>query len=341
MKSPIILTALAWLAAGTAYAGNCPGEETNSPQLPAIVKVELDNPAVPSKPHPAMPSATIDRRSFVGASQRDGRLGLILTLAAPVPAGCRVNIDITDRNTTLAQLQRGEGHLVTDRIFDRLDSNFQNGLIAVGNGTNVLRTQFAVRARVTNAEVFTPEVRLITSRTGQTPPAAVPFSFEVRPFQIVSFTQAQTQAGPGARIEMLVTLNEMPVEGAATLLYKTSNTAAGLIDPVTAGRRAEAEIATPVDGGEQPPRDRTVFVAAPRPTLIGSGTVLVGATTQVSVQLRTTGTGQVVLSPAKTASLTIDNVRTQKVAVPPQIVTPPPVRVTPVLPGVVVKKTGS
>ncbi|ESQ88226.1 hypothetical protein ABAC460_16320 [Asticcacaulis sp. AC460] len=342
MKSAIILSVLACLAAGAAHAGNCPGEETNSPQLPAITRVELENPAVPNKPHPAMPSANIDRRSFVGASVRDGKLGLILTLAAPVAAGCQVALEITDLNTTLNQIIQGQGYTLTNVVFDRLDPLYRNGLIAVGNGSNVLRAQVPVRPRVTDARVFTPEVRLMTTRVGQNPTAALPFTFEVRPFEIVSFAPVRTQGGPGSRIEMFATLNEMPVEGAVSLTYKTSNTTAGLIDPVTNAVAPRAEVSTLVDEGELPPRDRTVFVAAARP-LADSNSMLVPATTQVTVQLRASSSSGAVTSSARTASLTIDDVKVQKLAVltPKVVVTPPPARDLPTLPGVTTKKTGN
>lgn len=341
------LTMVATMVASPVLAGNCPGENVNSPQLPAITRLEYTLPGDTVHRLPAVSANPVDHRKLVGASLRDGQLGIVLTLAQPVPAGCRVYVQIADPGATDGDLEIGRGMEVVKQAFDTLSYNFNVATSVAGNGGNTLVLSLPVRARVSDDRRFGLQLRLDTSRVRQTPSNFQPFEFTVMPFRLVSLTAQQAEMSAGARVDVFATLNEAPDQGMGrevTVVYTTSSPAAGLIDTAElAAPHPAVMVQTTVDGGEGTPRDRVVFMAAQRPLVPQNG-ILVDARTALTARLQMGRSASAQQGPLSSLDLTVRDAAVKTIAVigvAPKGVTPAQPPETPVLPGIVAKTKGN
>jgi hypothetical protein len=264
-----------------ASASICPGEEAGSPQLPSIVRTEIFNPANSNKPHPGNAQISADRRSLIGGSVEDGELNLLLTLSQAIPAGCSIKIDVYDLAATEAELLAGAPNAYKNTrqvfIFSHPGILGRNELEAAGNSTNKVSFSFSLFGRVSTSKVYNLKVRLYsTFSTREFPPSAgVPFSFENRPFEIISLTSEKNEISSGQQSAFTSILNALPSPNSdIKLLYTSSNKDAGRFV-------GQAEV-TSVDGvvaGK--PTDRTSFLANKLPITKSKETSIGDAATKL------------------------------------------------------------
>lgn len=280
-------------AANGAFASICPGDVTGAPQLPAITKIEIFNPAAPSKPFPAMGQDRANgRRSLIGGSVDDGKLDLLLKLSQPVPAGCKIRIEIYDQNATPTQLRSGFGYRVAQEVIPATtETRFLAERDSTADGTDSLRISLSLIGRVKNPKVYTFKVRLIAVAGGPnsmefTPSQPVLFSFENKPFEIMSYTVDRNEVPAGERAEIVTIVNAMPTADAKIVLsYLSSNRDAGGF--VSNGGFTDAEIGGVVDGiVNGKPTARIVFLAKKPPTNIPKNTKVIDDSTILTVNLK-------------------------------------------------------
>gem|GEM_PF-6369535 len=270
-----------------ASASICPGEEAGSPQLPSIAKTEIFNPATPNKPHPGNPQISSDRRSLIGGSVEDGELNLLLTLSQAIPAGCSIKIDVYDLAATEAELLSGSINAYKNTrevfIFSHPGLLGRNELEAASNGTNKVSFPFSLFGRLKTSKVYNLKVRLFPKFSTRefAPSAGVPFSFENRPFEIISLTSEKNEISPAQQSALTTILNALPSENSdIKLLYTSSNKDAGTFVE-SAGVKLPT-ITTTVDGvvaGK--PTDRTSFLANKLSTIKSKETSIGDAATKL------------------------------------------------------------
>lgn len=264
-----------------ASASICPGEQPGSPQLPSIVRAEIFNPAIPNKPHPGNAQISSERRSLIGGSVEDGELNLLLTLSQAIPAGCSIKIDIYDFAATEAGLLAGAPNVYKNTrevfIFSHPGGSGRNEREATSNGTNKVSFLLSLFGRVKTAKVYNLKVRLYSTFSSlEFPPSAgVPFSFENRPFEIISLTAEKNEISSGQQSALTSILNALPSPNSDIhILYTSSNKDAGRFVGITGTTLVDGV----VDGK---PTDRMSFLAYKLPTLKSKETSIGDAATKL------------------------------------------------------------
>jgi hypothetical protein len=281
-------------AANGAFASICPGEVPGAPQLPAITKVEIFNPAAPSKPFPAIGQDRANgRRSLIGGSVDDGKLDLLFKLSQPIPAGCKIRIEIYDQSASPTQLSSGFGYTIANEVIPAVtESRFFSERDGTADGTNSFRISLSLIGRVKNAKLYTFKARLIAVAGGPNsaefrPSQPVLFSFENKPFEIGSYTVDSNEVPAGERAEIITTVNAMPTADAKIQLsYLSSNRDAGGF--VSNSGSTNAEMSGGVIDGivNGKPTARIVFLAKKPPTNRPKNTRVIDDSTILTVNLK-------------------------------------------------------
>ncbi|ADU13824.1 hypothetical protein Astex_2166 [Asticcacaulis excentricus CB 48] len=200
--------ALAFLS--TKAVAQCPDVRSNrpgAPLLPAVTKVEIFNPTVPGKPHPAVPGSEQDRAQTTGGVRGKSSLTLIVTLSSEVASGCELPFSLYDATGSLINRFQPD----TEKTFPRINGTSSSYLTVTANGSNKVELTLPVGIRLGGSRIQRHRLGLSTPYSGQTPETPVLFEFKNNPVRIGSIYRigdTSRPASPGDRIEVAVTTAE-------------------------------------------------------------------------------------------------------------------------------------
>jgi hypothetical protein len=218
-KPEYLLPAAAFLCLTGEAAAQCPSTQNaahrppGTPLLPAVTRIEIENPSAPSKPYPAIPGSPVDRAQTTGGVVGKSSLTLIVTLSSDVASGCELPFSVYDdagppiNQRQIASEAAFPGFYVTSRPYLRV----------IANGSNQVRLTLPVAIRLGTSHIHRHRLGLSTPYSNQTPETPVPFEFQNNPVRIASIYRVGANTGPaqpGERVEIAVKTVE-PIDPAS------------------------------------------------------------------------------------------------------------------------------
>lgn len=101
-KSEFVVSAATLICFAGGAAAQCPSVQNGTermpgtPLMPAVTRIEIENPSAPSKPYPAVPTSPTDRAQTTGGVIGKSSLTLIVTLSSEVASGCELPFSVFD-----------------------------------------------------------------------------------------------------------------------------------------------------------------------------------------------------------------------------------------------------
>lgn len=219
-KPEYLLPAAAFLCLTGEALAQCPSTRfaersvPGTPLLPAVTRIEIENPSAPSKPYPAIPGSPVDRAQTTGGVVGKSSLTLIVTLSSDVASGCELPFSVyDDAGPTINHRQ-----IASDAVFPAFYVNTRPYLRVIANGSNQVRLTLPVAIRLGTSHIHRHRLGLSTPYSNQTPETPVPFEFQNNPVRIASIYRVGANTGPaqpGERVEIAVKTVE-PIDPASS-----------------------------------------------------------------------------------------------------------------------------
>lgn len=218
-KPEYLLPAAAFLCLTGEAVAQCPSTRfaersvPGTPLLPAVTRIEIENPSAPSKPYPAIPGSPVDRAQTTGGVVGKSSLTLIVTLSSDVASGCELPFSIFDAAGPIVNSVQEQ----SVAVFPALETFTRPYLTVVANGSNKVKITLPVAIRLGSSRIHRHRLGLSSVYSNQTPETPLPFEFQNNPVRIGSIYRVGTNTGParaGERVEIAVTTVE-PIDPAS------------------------------------------------------------------------------------------------------------------------------